>query len=183
MVRGEGIESLGPISLGCTIELPKLKSERCLVCGVSSIDPLAPMYNCVNECKFIVHKNCLEAHAKAVGADMYDRSLFVCNDGRFQFRRTEILLYSALDQSSVKQLIIISNKRGFVDSAKYSNQCKRWENEEIQCEHCRVWYDMYGRDHIARFCCKAAGEPITERNMNYPFACIKRFKHVNWKVP
>ena len=162
---------------------PIRRRDMCLVCGDLVDGKFDNMFCTKTECEFGAHLECLEAHVMVMGISMYEDDTFTCSDIKYQFRRYEVLMHSTLDVISVSKLTKIATKRGMVNSAKYSNQCKRWENDEIQCPDCNKWIDLYEKNHASCFCPAADGEPISDRNINYPFACIKRFKHITLKVP
>ncbi len=85
--------------------------------------------------------------------------------------------------TALKKVIKTALRRGKVQTQKYNNKRKRWTNDEIQCEFCGRWYGVNESRHTAAFCAGADGDPITQRNIVYPFAFIKRFRHLTRKVP
>ena len=150
----------------------------CLVCGdiIGSIESS----ECQKKCKFKVHSRCFSINCKLSG---YDGS-FCCSMVKYQFRPSELSKVSnVVSSDDVKYLQKISKSRGRVNTAKYHGKRKRWENEEIQCEYCKKWYGLNESDHVALYCEAAIGSPITDRNRRYPFASLKRFRHISWKVP
>ena len=74
-------------------------------------------------------------------------------------------------------------KRGKVLTSRYQKRQRRWLNDEVECEFCGRWYGVNELRHNAAYCSAASGDPITRENLPYPFAHIKRFKHLTLKVP
>ena len=70
-----------------------------------------------------------------------------------------------------------------MNTSRYNNRQKRWLNDEIECEHCGRWYGVNETNHVAKYCNGAQGDPITSDNLSYPFAHLKRFKHLTMLVP
>ena len=90
---------------------------------------------------------------------------------------------SELEWDELVQLSVTLKLRGQVNTSKYSNKRKRWLNDEIECEMCGRWYGINETNHTAEFCKDAPGSPITNRSRPYPFAHLKRFRCLTYKVP
>ena len=108
---------------------------------------------------------------------------FDCNLVEYQFRYSEVNQNCVNNGFNVGALTKIAKRRGKINSAKYSNKRKRWENDEIQCDQCGNWFGLNESDHIASFCTAANGDRISRDNLDYPYACIKRFRHLCRMTP
>ena len=140
-----------------------------------SVDPIL----CAIHCGFSVHASCLEILSELTSCA---RDRFLCSDIIHQFRPNELSDFK-LQRINITDLKEMCRKRGKVNTKKYCNQKRRWENEEMQCQYCKRWYDFSEVNHTALHCEAAAGSPITDENRSYFYANLKRFRHISWKVP
>ena len=180
----DGVELKRSSGIGDTIErvAPVRKSKKCLVCGDQAGEDLH-VYKCVNKCNYFSHEVCVKVHAAVVNEDLYSRSEFKCETVLYQIRPDEIDDNIELEWDNLVKLSETLKLRGMVNTAKYNNKRKRWINDEIQCELCRKWYGVNEGGHSADLCRVAPGSPITDRNRPYPFAHLKRFRCMTYKVP
>ena len=112
-----------------------------------------------------------------------NRNLFSCRAIVYQIMPCEIHgVLHGTDLSKKKLMKRIKN-RGKVRTSNYRNRQKRWLNDEIECVHCGRWYGVNESRHNALYCDGADGDPLVDRNLPYPFAHLKRFKHLTLKVP
>jgi len=155
--------------------LPR-RHERCLICGdTDDIDVL-----CNKNCGFGCHSMCLEYMCGIMDREEIDAAEFCCQFVEYQIMPCEVVDMMAGEVDVVKAKVL---KRGKVLSHKYNNRQKRWLNDEIECEFCGRWFGVNESRHVAQFCTGVVGDPISEANMPYPFAHIKRFKHLTRKTP
>jgi len=56
-------------------------------------------------------------------------------------------------------------------------------NEEIECEYCGRWYGLNETNHLEVFCTAMNGVGLNDETRRYPYAKLKRFRHITWKVP
>ena len=124
----------------------------------------------------------MSALGRILGKTINDTD-FNCNLVKYQLKPDEIGQINSCENSELKNWKKLMVKRGEVKSGKYLKRQRRWANDEIQCEFCGRWYGVNEIKHNAQFCVAASGQPLTERNLPYPFAYLKRFRHLTRKVP
>ena len=127
--------------------------------------------------------DCVECLAAIMDKAIWSRRKFRCSEVVHQLKPCEVVSWqnaTAADRIGLRKTIL---KRGKVQTAKYKKRQRRWINDEVECELCGRWYGVNELEHNAAYCSQASGEPITERNLAYPFAYLKRFKHLTRKVP
>jgi hypothetical protein len=160
---------------------PIVPRLTCIICGEQIV---FGDLHCNQKCGYSAHPKCIQAHEAVLGNTEYlITEQFDCNLVEYQFRYSEIQTNVINNKINVSALTKIAKKREKINSAKYSNKRKRWENDEIQCDDCGQWFGLNESDHIASFCTAAKGDPISKDNLDYPYACIKRFRHLCRKTP
>ena len=162
---------------------PPRRKEMCLICGSTDGRQKKNNLPCVHRCGFYAHHRCVRALGAITGQNLVNRNLFSCRAVVYQFMPCEIHGITNWPNEKRANLIKRIKQRGKVNTSRYNNRQKRWLNDEIECEHCGRWYGVNETNHVAKYCNGAQGDPITSDNLSYPFAHLKRFKHLTMLVP
>ena len=157
------------------------RREMCLICGDVKL-ARGIVIKCTEDCEFFCHNSCLKLH-NMVTNSCISENMFMCSDVLYQMRPVEVAKALSGGEVGLRKIREVLKRRGSVLSPKYNRKRKRWMNDEIQCMKCNMWYDTNEQDHVALYCRAAAGYPITDRNRSYPFAHLKRFRHLTRLVP
>ncbi len=157
----------------------------CLICGDTENSKSPINYKCTNKCKFYAHGQCVRIHSCILKIDITDRNAFQCSSVKYQLKPCEVqnLLAVTAEKQEIKKTITRIKSRGQVNTNRYKNNMRRWVNDEIKCEFCLRTYGTNELRHNAAYCTGAAGDPIGSSNIAYPFAFLKRFRHITFKVP
>lgn len=157
----------------------------CLICGDTKSSKSPINYKCTNKCKFYAHEECVRIHSYTLKHDITDRTVFQCSSVKYQLKPCEVqnLLAVTVQQAERSKFIAKIKNRGQVNTSRYKNNMRRWVNDEIKCEFCLRIYGTNELRHNAAYCTGAAGDPIGSTNIAYPFAFLKRFRHITFKVP
>ena len=154
----------------------------CIICGNdTSVDGFK--YACRNDCKFSAHLECIRVLCRVLNIELLDRSLFYCDSVEYHLKPSEVSSCRTFNEAKVKSLRTVIKRRGKIQTHKYSMKRKRWLNDEIECEYCGRWYGANETNHLGTYCSGMSPYGLSQDSRNYPFAQLKRFRHITWKVP
>ena len=177
-----GSELMGPVVTSNSAPPPRRK-DMCLVCGSESENADDDWIMCVMRCGFGVHAKCLKVLCRIKGCSVVNSSEFQCSMVCYQMKPWEVEIGLHCNGGTWKSFRAGVIKREKVLTSRYQKRQRRWLNDEVECEFCGRWYGVNELRHNAAYCSAASGDPITRENLPYPFAHIKRFKHLTLKVP
>ena len=164
-------------------EPPPRRQQMCLICGDHIKIQTEHDFTCTRKCGFFAHADCVNVHSKVLGIVVPRQCDFMCRNIEYQIRIEEVEKCRSGLGNEIRKLKKILRNRGYVYSEKYIKKRKRWVNDEIQCVSCKRWYGTNELNHTALYCNSADGVPINESNDSYPFAHLKRFKHMTRLTP
>ena len=167
-----------------------LQHNRCLICGDDIVGFSGDVIKCVKTCKMGVHLCCLAVMCEVLEEDFPPIHEYCCNMILYQFKPVEVVecilesgsLVAGLnldsytfDHAMIESLRDICKVRGKVTSMRYFNKRQRFENDELQCKKCGVWYGTDETDHMSKYCGGTQAYPISDGNKRYPQAKLARY--------
>ena len=73
----------------------------------------------------------------------------------------------------------VSERRGRIDTSKYTPKRKRYMNPEIECEHCGEMIGINEEGHALTHCSASfVGTPVPNRDRKLIFMKLKRIRRI-----
>ena len=163
-------------------EPPIRRQHMCIICGSTTLTD-SFKYVCSNECKFSAHLECIRVLCRATNIEIFDRNTFCCDLVEYHLKPSEVNSCRTFIETKIKALRTVMKRRGKIQTHRYSMKRKRWLNDEIECEYCGRWYGANETNHLGTYCSGMSSYGLSQDSRNYPFAQLKRFRHITWKVP
>jgi hypothetical protein len=180
-----GLGGIDIVGFDCSTSVgqpPLRRQDMCLICGSDASEDNFK-YTCNNDCKYSAHLQCIRVLCRVTDVELFDRGVFCCDLVEYHLKPSEVNSCGTLRVATIKEMRLSLKKRGKVKTNKYSMKRKRWLNDEVECEYCGRWYGVNEANHLGTYCPGMSSSALSQESRNYPFAQLKRFRHITWKVP
>ena len=178
---------LGRDAIELTISAPDIgpkplrEDMKCLICGDEFYSDATKIECTETGCKYGAHEICAAVLAK-INDSALDVPTFQCNQVNYYLKPNEVSDLVVDDIVKMKAMESILRFRGKINVSSYTPKRVRYENPDVECEHCGGMININEDDHCLAYCrARYAGTPIPTRDYEYVLDRSKRIRRMALK--